>query len=127
MIEYEHASDVLKESHDIIRRLSLGHIDADRLFCLRSKGSRSRGVIARCHVLPKALQKALGLEAHYVIEVISERFDSLSHEERAKVIIHELLHIPKSFGGGFRHHDFVSRKNVENLYRIYASRKSDIV
>ncbi len=125
MIGYEHASDILAEARDIVSSLPLSHIDTDRLFCVRSRGSQSRGVIARCHVLPKVMQKALGLDAHYVIEVISERFDSLSREERTKVIIHELLHIPKSFGGGFRHHDFVSRKNVENLYNLYAAKKTE--
>ncbi len=125
MIGYEHASDILAEARDIVSRLPLSHIDTDRLFCVRSRGSQSRGVIARCHVLPKVMQKALGLDAHYVIEVISERFDSLSKEEKTKVIIHELLHIPKSFGGGFRHHDFVSRKNVENLYNLYSAKKPE--
>jgi predicted metallopeptidase len=35
------------------------------------------------------------------------------------VLIHELLHIPTSFGGGFRHHrDWVDRQRVERVYRM---------
>lgn len=65
------------------------------------------------------MQTALGVKAHYVIEVISEKFDKLSEEERTKTIIHELMHIPKSMGGGFRQHDFVCRRNVDQMYRQY--------
>lgn len=60
---------------------------------------------------------ALNTKAHYVIEVISENFDRLNEAEKTKTLIHELLHIPKSFGGGFRHHDYASRKNVEQMYK----------
>ena len=45
-------------------------------------------------------------------------------EEKVKTLIHELMHIPKAFGGGFRHHDVVNRKNVENLYKRYAALKT---
>ena len=66
------------------------------------------------------MQIALGTKPHYVIEGISERYDKLSEAEKTKVIIHELMHIPKSFGGGFRYHDHVNRKNVEEMYKRYA-------
>jgi predicted metallopeptidase len=67
--------------------------------------------------LGKLWQKALNTQAHYAIEVISEKFDPLSEEEKTRVLIHELLHIPQTFGGGFRQHDFACRKNVDILYR----------
>ena len=92
------------------------HIDVTRLRCYRSHGSASSAV-ARCYALGKIWQLALNTRAHYVIEVIGERYDRLSKEEQDKVLIHELLHIPKSFGGGFRHHDYVCRKNVEKLHK----------
>jgi predicted metallopeptidase len=79
---------------------------------------RGKRTIARCHALPKVLQLAMEVPAHYAIEFL-ERFERLSRAEQDMTIIHELLHIPKAFGGGFRHHDFVSHKNVEQLYKAY--------
>ena len=29
------------------------------------------------------------------------------------------MHIPKSFGGGFKHHDVVSDKNVERMFKKF--------
>jgi len=40
----------------------------------------------------------------------------MSEIDQIKTLIHELMHIPKSFGGGFRHHDFVCEKNIEVEY-----------
>ena len=85
---------------------------------MRSYGSTGKGIIARCHALPKVMQLALGIDAHYVIEILTENYDRLSKEEQIKILIHELMHIPETFGGGFRmHSDHVTRKNVEKLYR----------
>lgn len=90
---------------------------------MRSHGSSSRGTIARCHALGKAMQLALGRKGFYVIEVISKRFDKLPNDEKIKVLIHELMHIPKSFGGGFRHHDFVCEENIEIEFQKYINYK----
>lgn len=116
-IKYFAASDVKLLTDQLIQALGFAHIPKDRLICIRSVGSKSRGVIARVHSFPKVWQKSLSLKAHYTIEVISERFDDLSTTEKEKVIIHELLHIPRSFGGGFRHHrDWVTRRRVDRLH-----------
>ena len=123
MIIYGDAEDIRNSIKDIIFKLELDHINLDRISCIRSKGSGSRGVIARCHALPKIMQKGLNCGAFYVIEVISERFDNLSEEERIKTLIHELLHIPRAFGGGFRHHDFVNEGMVDKFYRNYIGKQ----
>jgi len=116
-IKYFAASDVKLLTDQLIQALGFAHIPKDRLICIRSVGSKSRGVIARVHSFPKVWQKSLSLKAHYTIEVISERFDDLSTTEKEKIIIHELLHIPRSFGGGFRHHrDWVTRRRVDRLH-----------
>ncbi|MEM4261913.1 MAG: putative metallopeptidase, partial [Candidatus Diapherotrites archaeon] len=52
-------------------------------------------------------------KSFYVIELISENFDKQSENEKIETIVHELMHIPKTFGGGFRHHDHVCNKNVK--------------
>jgi predicted metallopeptidase len=118
MIRYEMAPDIESKLRRIARRLKMSHIDLQRVKGVRSYGSTSQGVIARCHALPKVMQLALGMDAHYVIEIISEMYDRLSKPEQIKILIHELMHIPETFGGGFRmHHNHVTRKNVEKLYK----------
>ena len=117
MIQYDLAEDINGRVKGIIRRLNLTHIDETRVICLRSKGSGSRRVIARCHGLPRIMQMALDKDPHYVIEVLSERFDRLSKEDQTKVLIHEILHIPHSFGGGFRaHKPYVTTAKVQRMY-----------
>lgn len=68
------------------------------------------------------MQKAMKTNAFYAIEFL-EIFERMDKAEQDKVLIHELMHIPKSFGGGFRQHDFVCEKNVEVLYKKFASLK----
>jgi predicted metallopeptidase len=124
MIEYERDAEIEMAAADIVAKLGMRHIDLSRLVCMRSRGSKSRRVLARCHVMPRIMQKALGAGAVYIIEVVSENFDRLSGADRTKTMIHELMHIPATFGGGFRHHgNHVTRKNVEMMYRMYAERQ----
>jgi predicted metallopeptidase len=105
---------------EILRKLRMTHIDETRLICLRSTGSGSTRVIARCHGLSRIMQLALNKNPHYVIEVLSERFDQLSEEDQTMVLIHEILHIPHSFGGGFRaHKPFVTRAKVQRMYHEF--------
>jgi predicted metallopeptidase len=120
MIQYHLAEDVDFRVKEILQKLKMTHIDETRLICLRSKGSGSRRVIARCHGLSRIMQLALNKKPYYVIEVLSERFDQLSKEDQTKVLIHEILHIPHSFGGGFRtHKPFVTRAKVQRMYHEF--------
>lgn len=117
-IGYVFALDLQEKAERISREL-FPHIKPEFFKCFRSFNSASRRTLARCHGLAKIMQKAIGCPAHYAIEFISERFDKLCEEDQIKVIIHELMHIPYAFGGGFKHHDHVSSKNVEKMYRNY--------
>lgn len=117
MISFQEDSETERKVHELIQRLGLTHVDTSRLRCFRSHGSGSRRVVARCYALSKIWQKALKIDAHYIIEILSEKFDKLNEEDQTKVLIHELMHIPQTFGGGFRHHDFVCRRNVDQLYK----------
>jgi predicted metallopeptidase len=118
-IKYETAEDIMARLVDIANAINMAHVRFSGVYAFRSRGSDSRGTIARCHALSKIWQKALGINAVYIIEVISERFDRMSREEQDKTLIHELMHIPKSFGGGFIHHNLVNEHNVNKLYRLY--------
>jgi len=124
-IKYEIADDIMKRLFDITRVLGMEHVRLSGVYAIRSRGSGSRRTLARCHALSKIWQLALGIKAVYLIEVISEKFDKMSTEEQDKVLIHELMHIPLSFGGGFKHHDFVHDRNVEKIYRKYSELKGN--
>lgn len=118
-MRYQDAPDAARDIDEIVRILEFRHLDRARIRVVRSRGSRSRRILARCHGLPKALQAGLGLAPHYVIELLAENYDRLSRVEQIKTLIHELLHIPASFGGGFRHHDFVRARRVNAYYERY--------
>jgi len=120
MIHYELAEDIGTEIKDIIRKLDMTHTDGSRVVCIRSRGSASRRTLARCHGLPRIMQLALDLKPHYVLEAISEQFDKLVKADQTKVLIHELMHIPHSFGGGFRsHRPYVAKRKVEKTYQQF--------
>ena len=116
MISYEDAPDIKEMVEKLVLVLDMKHINSERFFCIRSHGSKSRGIIARCHALPKIMQKCLTTEPAYIVEVISENFDKLSEDEKVKTLIHEIMHVPKSFGGGFRHHNVISKAKIERLF-----------
>lgn len=124
-MKYEFAEDLQKQAEDIASIL-FPYINMSYVKCFRSYGTSSRGTIARCHGLNKVMQKALNVHAIYVLEFLVERFGKLDNEEKTKVIIHELMHIPKAFGGGFIHHNVVTERNVNRGYAEYKKRKEGL-
>jgi predicted metallopeptidase len=127
VIQYVLAEDIDLRVKEIIRKLKMTHIDEARVICLRSKGSGSRRVIARCHGLPRIMQVALMQRPHYIIEILSERFDQLSREDQTKVLIHEILHIPHRFGGGFRSHKpYVTKARIQKMYDEFMKREGKL-
>ena len=129
-IKYFPASEIKKQVDAIASDLDLFHIVPQFVFCVRSKGSKARRTIARIHGIGKIWQEVLNIPPSYTIEVISEIYDKMSEEEKEKTLIHELLHIPGGFSGGFRpHKGYVERKIVEELYKkllqVRASKNSN--
>ncbi|HTY43943.1 MAG TPA: putative metallopeptidase [Patescibacteria group bacterium] len=123
-MKYVYAEDIQKKAEEI-SRLLFPHIKIQYVKCFRSYGTSSRGTIARCHGMAKIMQKALNIDAFYVLEFLTERYEKLDEEEKIKTIIHELMHIPQNFGGGFKHHDFVHARNVNKFYNEYIRRKRE--
>jgi predicted metallopeptidase len=124
-IKYLEAQDVKTLVDEIITRLDMSHVVLRCVHCFRSKGSKSKRIIARIHGLGKIWQTALEQSPAYVIEVISEHYDGLSQEDKEKTLIHELMHIPTGFKGGFRpHKGYISKRKVEKLHREYVKRRS---
>ena len=124
-IEYSEAPDVKRLADEIADSLDLFHVVPQFVFCVRSRGSASKRTIARIHGFGRIWQETLNLPPSYVIEVISERYDELMEEEKEKTIIHELLHIPKGFTGGFRpHKGYIDHEIVENLHRTFKKQRT---
>lgn len=114
-MKYDFAPDLQARMEEIVKLLNMDWVDVNRVRCFRSYGSSTKRTIARCHTIGKLMQKAMNVRAWYTIEYL-EKFNKMSQSEQDKVIIHELMHIPKTFGGGFRQHDFVCDKNVEIMH-----------
>jgi len=109
-----------KEVAKIVSSLKLHHIDPKRVIVFKSHGSKSRAR-ARIWSLPRIWQKALKVKPHYCLEVLSEKFDQLSKDNQRRILIHELLHIPKTFSGALLPHRgrggvIVDRRIVEKLF-----------
>jgi len=117
---YVPAPDLQEKMEVMVKLFEMDHIDVARVKCFRSTGSSTRRTIARCHTVGKLMQKAMGMPAYYAIEFL-EIFEKMSEAEQDKTIIHELMHIPKTFGGGFRQHDFVCERNVDIFYDKYVN------
>ena len=104
----------------IIDILRFDHVKPESIYTVRSRGSKARRTIARIHGLGRIWQMAMDLEPTYIIEVIAERYNYLTPEDRDRTIIHELMHIPQSFKGGFRHHkNYVTENKVEVWYQRF--------
>ena len=126
-MDFESASDVQKRVNGIIDVLELNHITAQNVVCMRSYKSTARAY-ARIWSLPRIWQKALGVDAHYILEVLSERFDKQSADDQDRTLVHELMHIPKTFSGALVPHSCfgkkIDRRSVEKLYRVFVERRS---
>ncbi len=120
------APDVQKRLSKILKALNWPHIKELQLIIYRSQGSKSRA-IARIWSLPRVWQQALKVVPHYVIEVVSERFDKLSASDQDRTLIHELMHIPKTFSGALvphrGRHRHIDRRTVEILYEKFKMSK----
>ncbi len=113
-MHYSFSISWTEKTKEIVKALEFGHICLERIACVESKGTKTRRVIARIHTLGKVMQLGMQEKPFYVIELITEHFGRQSPEDQTKTIIHELLHIPHGFGGGFRHHNpYVNKKTVE--------------
>lgn len=118
-IEWVEDEQVKKRIGELANLANLTYINPKRVFCYRSEGAKTRAY-ARIWGLSRIFQQALVIEPAYVIEVISEKFDRLPQKDRDMILIHELLHIPRTFSGALvPHHDRggVSEDRVREIYR----------
>lgn len=102
-MKYSKAPDIKSKINLLVKRLNFDHIRTTRLHCIRSFDAKTRAY-ARIWGMAKLFKEVAGLEPHYIIEVNAKRFDKLSEREQIKTLIHELMHIPKTFSGALLSH-----------------------
>ncbi len=92
----------------------LPHLSAVPIYVVGSR-ARSRAY-ARIWGLYKPLQEALGTGPVYVVELLDPfwRLDCLG---RAKVLAHELAHIPRTASGALRPHNASFRRDLKVISR----------
>jgi len=127
-MDWQEADDIKKDVADIIKHIEMPHINLQRIYFYRTTGSKTRAY-ARTWSFPKIFQKALAVEPAYVIEVLSQHYDKLDSDKKKKVLIHELLHIPKNFSGALLPHKTRSR-NINSLanqlFKEYKKKASNL-
>lgn len=122
-LEWVDAPEITQWVQELIELAELSHIKPQRVICYRSTNANTRAY-ARIWGLSRIWQQALGLEPAYVIEVISEKFDSLPMEQKNMVLIHELLHIPRTFSGALVPHHNHGGVNDDRVREIYQNIKN---
>lgn len=120
-MKYTKAPDVKKNIDTLIKELHYAHIIASQVHCIRSYDAKTRAY-ARIWGMAKLFKEVVGLAPHYIIEVNAKRYDKLSPREQIKTLIHELMHIPKTFSGALlshrgQHHRIDDRE-VEKLMKL---------
>ena len=125
-MKWQRDNKVQRELRKLVKQLSFTHVKPAHMHAFRTHGSKARAY-ARIWAFPKIFQEVLNVQPAYVIEVLSEKFDKLSEDNKTKVLIHELLHIPKNFSGSLLPHRGRGRgrrlnKEVERLYKEFKSR-----
>jgi len=121
-MDWQQAPDVKRDLNKIIRTLELKHLLPSRIYCFRTNGSKSRAY-ARIWSFPKIFQTVLEIKPAYVIEVLSKYYDKLDKQSQKKVLIHELLHIPKNFSGALLSHRGRNRHLHKDASKLHAKYK----
>jgi predicted metallopeptidase len=112
--------EIKRQVDTLIEELELQHIKKKYIHCIRSFDVKTRAY-ARIWGMAKIFSEVAGIEPHYIIEVNSTKFDKLSEREKIKTLIHELMHIPKTFSGALLSHRGKGRRindaEVEKIIR----------
>lgn len=123
-LEWHTDYELTERVRNLISEIEFTHVPKHRIFCFRTDGSKSRAY-ARIWAFPKIFQTVLEIEPAYVIEVINKYYNKLPYEEQTKVLIHELLHIPKNFSGSLLPHRHSSGRSISReVERIYRNLKT---
>jgi predicted metallopeptidase len=125
-VDWKAAPDIQKRINSLITSLELTWVNKNHIHSYRSTNSSSRAY-ARIWGLSRIWQKALKQKPSYIIEVLSEKFDKLSEDEKNRILLHEIAHIPKNFSGSLLPHIRKRGKRnfedkVKTMYARYKKR-----
>ncbi len=102
-MKYDLAPDIKTKIIALTTESHFDFIDPSKIHCIRSFDAKTRA-IARIWGMSKLFTEVAGIPAQYIIEVNSKRFDKLPEREKVKTLIHELMHIPRTFSGALLPH-----------------------
>ena len=103
IMKYDLAPEIKHTCVQLIKLLGMKHIDPLRIHCIRSFDAKTLAY-ARIWGMSRLFKEVAHLEPHYIIEVNTRQFDKLTEREKIKTLIHELMHIPKTFSGALLSH-----------------------
>ncbi|MDD5054569.1 MAG: putative metallopeptidase [Candidatus Nanoarchaeia archaeon] len=108
---------------DIVDKLGWNYLNTEQIRCVYSKNTSSSRILGRIWSTPKIFSEVFETKPLYVIELIEKRYIKLSEKDKIKVLIHELLHIPKTFSGALSPHKGMAKtlncQTVDALLREY--------
>ena len=112
-LKLEFAEDVRELAERVNAVMNLG-LDLSRVAFIRTRNSKSRAY-ARTFALPSQWRFVLNPQVIYIVEVVSEKYDPLTCVDKAFVVLHELLHIPRSMSGGLRNHSYRGFREIRKF------------
>lgn len=120
-MKYSKAPDVKHKIDLLIDQLAFTHIKASHVHCIRSTDAKTRA-IARIWGMARLFKEVVGIEPHYIIEVNAKKYDKQSTRDQIKTLIHELMHIPKTFSGALLSHrgphHRINDREVEKIMKM---------
>ncbi len=117
-MKYALAPEIKTQIDILIEKLEFKYMKPKNIHCIRSFDAKTRA-IARIWGMSRLFKEVAGLEPTYIIEVNAKRFDKLPAREKIKTLIHELMHIPKTFSGALlSHHGPHHRINDREVEKI---------
>ncbi len=102
-MKYAIATDIKNRIDELIDTLNFVHIDPSRIYCIRSFDAKTRA-IARIWGMSPLFHDVARLPVTYIIEVNAQKFDKQTPRDQLKTLVHELMHIPKTFSGALLSH-----------------------
>ena len=115
VVEYKEADDIRQRALFLASKHGLNWLDFDRIHFYRYYCKTN--TMAKCSGFSKVLQlPKQHIGPYYVLTFNEYHFNSTkTQQEIDNTIIHELLHIPKTFSGEF---SSMAHKNVHKLANI---------
>lgn len=114
------APDVEALAKIVVDEGVVGRVDLSRVRFVRSYDAKFHSY-ARIFGISRPIREALKTNVCYVVEVNAKLYDRLPADEKIRVVIHELTHIPERCDGSLRsHRNQKFRSNTHEKARIIA-------